>query len=665
MALILDTYTNAELACALRWLRSAYTGKCLRVRRSSDSAEQDIGFNPATGQLDWAAATTFANGANLFVRTWYDQSGKGNNFVQATATKQPQLDLTNHWIAADGTDDFLETTANVDLSGTDDVDVFFRFKHPSFSESTRIFWEHTSAGSPINLFTFFYTSSKWRVHNNLSSSISEWALDETFSTLKVVTFSIDRSLSSGEPSARVNSTASNGSLASNANTSGNFKSDKLYLFCRGGINFFTPGHITDFILFPQKRPTTDQSVIEADITNQYSEGTPDTTPPTDCEIAAPQVLGQNSISVALTQPSTDNESGMKRYYYEIDTVNTFDSGNKITGYTSGTSGPFTIGGLAANYNGFIRFKGEDNAQPSNLSVNWSSVRSFKTWNVAPSFVTAANLGNANINQQTDFPLQTQNGEGTRIIEVQPGENMPDGIILVGTNNHTVRVNRSTPGTVSIPLLVKDDKDQTGTRTFTVTLVDPNAVPPVAAFTVPSIIGKNQNFSPVNQSTGASSYAWDKENDGNTDSTEANPTFSYSTTGIKTIKLTATNAYGSDEETKQIEVVDLAIWDFEIDYPMEFEYGKKVRVFIPRSGPKHRQTRVDTGMKWKLEVRSEYFSPEEREAIIEFYEEHFPSKNFLFHDQDSNEYFEAWISSTVKAPKKRRGGGDFAFVIEQV
>ena len=43
-ALLLDTYPNAEVAYSLRKLRTAYTGSAIRVRRSSDNAEQDISF---------------------------------------------------------------------------------------------------------------------------------------------------------------------------------------------------------------------------------------------------------------------------------------------------------------------------------------------------------------------------------------------------------------------------------------------------------------------------------------------------------------------------------------------------------------------------------------------------------------------------------------------
>jgi PKD repeat protein len=46
-----------------------------------------------------------------------------------------------------------------------------------------------------------------------------------------------------------------------------------------------------------------------------------------------------------------------------------------------------------------------------------------------------------------------------------------------------------------------------------------------------------------------SWAWDFQNNGSTDSTSQNPSFQYTSAGQYTVKLTATNAAGSDEEIK--------------------------------------------------------------------------------------------------------------------
>src|SRR5215475_14161012 len=81
--------TAATTAFSTRKIRSAYAGSALRIRRSSDNAEQDIGF--VSNDLDTASMTTFVGANNGFVVTWYDQSGNGRDLTQATAANQPQI----------------------------------------------------------------------------------------------------------------------------------------------------------------------------------------------------------------------------------------------------------------------------------------------------------------------------------------------------------------------------------------------------------------------------------------------------------------------------------------------------------------------------------------------------------------------------------------------
>jgi hypothetical protein len=55
--LLLDTYSGAAVAFSLRKLNSSYSGNAIRVRRSNDNAEQDIGF--VNNQLDTGSLGTF------------------------------------------------------------------------------------------------------------------------------------------------------------------------------------------------------------------------------------------------------------------------------------------------------------------------------------------------------------------------------------------------------------------------------------------------------------------------------------------------------------------------------------------------------------------------------------------------------------------------------
>jgi hypothetical protein len=77
-------------AYSLRRLKTTYTGNAIRVRRSSDNAELDIGFT-GQGDLDTASLLTHVGVGNGFVTTWYDQSGNGRNATKTTSTAQPRI----------------------------------------------------------------------------------------------------------------------------------------------------------------------------------------------------------------------------------------------------------------------------------------------------------------------------------------------------------------------------------------------------------------------------------------------------------------------------------------------------------------------------------------------------------------------------------------------
>lgn len=84
---LVDTY-SPTVAYGLFKLSSTAIN-CIRVRRSSDNTELDIGFSG--NDIDASALTAFCSGTNGFVATWYDQSGNANNAVQASASVQPQI----------------------------------------------------------------------------------------------------------------------------------------------------------------------------------------------------------------------------------------------------------------------------------------------------------------------------------------------------------------------------------------------------------------------------------------------------------------------------------------------------------------------------------------------------------------------------------------------
>jgi hypothetical protein len=73
----------------LRKVVVGYAGNAIKVRRSSDNTEQDIGFSG--NNLDTAALLTFCGAGNGFVSKWYDQSGNAKDMLQATTANQPKI----------------------------------------------------------------------------------------------------------------------------------------------------------------------------------------------------------------------------------------------------------------------------------------------------------------------------------------------------------------------------------------------------------------------------------------------------------------------------------------------------------------------------------------------------------------------------------------------
>ena len=84
----LNKFSGASLGLSLVLLVANYLGFCIRVRRSSDNTELDIGF--VNGILDTASLLDFVGSGNGFVSIIYEQIA-GNNFIQNTASLQGQI----------------------------------------------------------------------------------------------------------------------------------------------------------------------------------------------------------------------------------------------------------------------------------------------------------------------------------------------------------------------------------------------------------------------------------------------------------------------------------------------------------------------------------------------------------------------------------------------
>lgn len=113
-------------AYALERMVSSYVGACVKVRRSSDNAEADIGFL-IDGRLDTVSLLQHCGSGDGFVRTWYDQSGNARHLQQSTTTKQFQIVSSGALVTLNGKPSMdvvaansqnMLTASSFDLTGT-------------------------------------------------------------------------------------------------------------------------------------------------------------------------------------------------------------------------------------------------------------------------------------------------------------------------------------------------------------------------------------------------------------------------------------------------------------------------------------------------------------------------------------------------------------------
>lgn len=165
----LDLVPGAIAAPDLRKLRADYSGPAIRVRRSSDNGEADISFDE-NGDLDVTALQDHCGSGDGFVRTWYDQSGNGNDLTQTVNSSQPFIVLSGvvnrengkPAVGFDGVNDILAFT----LSGLD-------IARNTGALSAVGVWKAPNLGTDQHLFALATTTNfaRCRVTKNTSGNL--------------------------------------------------------------------------------------------------------------------------------------------------------------------------------------------------------------------------------------------------------------------------------------------------------------------------------------------------------------------------------------------------------------------------------------------------------------------------------------------------------------
>lgn len=262
---LLDTYGGAAAAYSVRKLKSSYTGSALRVRRSSDNTEQDIGFD-SSGNLDESALTTFVGSGSGYVTKWYDQSGNTRDASQTTQANQPRI-----------------VDAGTVEKRNSDISLFFDGSNDSLAST----YSFSSAFTAFGVVNVAGTTSADRIgvyHNNVFEiglqATSSWGIQVVSDLAAVVTISPSvaqattqiLSLTSGNSYLIVgnwNGNSSvvkyrrNGSAATDSGTSGSTLRSGT-----SGTAYYT-GYASEFIIYGSDK-MSDASAIEFDINNYYS-----------------------------------------------------------------------------------------------------------------------------------------------------------------------------------------------------------------------------------------------------------------------------------------------------------------------------------------------------------------------------------------------------------
>jgi hypothetical protein len=282
--LLLDDYSGAAAAYSLRKLDKDYTGNAIRVRRSNDNSEQDIGFVGV--DLDTASLKTFVGANSGFVTTWYDQVGNireggfNNNQIQTTAANQPRIvnagvverDNGKPCVIFDGSNDRLSVAVSANLLLerrviTDDDFSVFGVANGNAQTNTSVLSQHSGATGRI---TFLNTDNGTTPFNELvlffnnGTSYSVRSTTVAFDgTQKLLYSQMD---GNGSSHVRVNGGNAEGTLNNQTLTPINTRL-QIGSAGDGSTNFFN-GKICEIILY-QPNQSSNLNAIRDNINSYY------------------------------------------------------------------------------------------------------------------------------------------------------------------------------------------------------------------------------------------------------------------------------------------------------------------------------------------------------------------------------------------------------------
>lgn len=265
--LLLDLYPDASAAYSLRKLRTDYAGSAIKVRiDTTGQPTYDIGFD-SNGELDTASLLSFAGSNDAFVHTWYDQSGGGNDAVQASASSQPQIVSSGSVINENGkisvkfngTTDYIQNELSVGPTVTafavsrivDELD--FNFIYDSFGGTGTPYQIGRVRLGLYNLRKYFADNGDGSTTNSTTSSNGSQNLFFAKHTNSDVSISVNQD-----------------TLQTVAST--NFSQNSQYFVIgarNNGTDHFLDGTIQELIIYPSDQ-SANRVAIETNINEYYN-----------------------------------------------------------------------------------------------------------------------------------------------------------------------------------------------------------------------------------------------------------------------------------------------------------------------------------------------------------------------------------------------------------
>jgi len=238
---------NFALGFSLRRIRSSYTGYCIEVRRSSDNATLNIGFD-SSGYLDISTLLSFVASGSGYVKTWYNQSTLLQNATQLTNANQPNI-VNNGTLRTEGgkacmffdgvNDNLRVTTATLNTY----ISMYAVCK---CTIAKPFLFEHSANANTNSGFYFFGSNNASWIFNRLSSihygfGVSNWAGSSRILATLIYNSTLQNAYKNR---IIVNNGTVVGSLRPNTSISTSFN-----IFSRNSTTLLSEGSIQELIIY--------------------------------------------------------------------------------------------------------------------------------------------------------------------------------------------------------------------------------------------------------------------------------------------------------------------------------------------------------------------------------------------------------------------------------